>query len=373
MTINKSAFTLAEGRPACTTTQVAAKAAFTLAEVLITLAVIGIVAALTLPGLIQNHNEKAWSTAQSVFEKRLEVATKQMNTEEKLAGYANTIDFVNELKKYIKITKVCDSNDLTKCFESKILAADGQEIEVSNLKSSSQLAKEDWGTETIGVQFADGVGALIAYNPNTDQQPFNNQFSATAASMAILYDVSGYKNPNTLGKDVNQNANVTDLGCRINPDLLDGICITKILSPDSGYSPITYDECVELKNNGQLGIESCYSGISDDYWGGAVNACGGIQKMPNGEDLIKLAQYLYNDKSINTNTHISNLNLDINKANMFLAAYGNAAIINDGFNIWGVGYSGYNYYAYERHFMKNYTVMTTYMRNSPFLAVCINK
>ena len=191
MTINKSAFTLAEGRPACTTTQVAAKAAFTLAEVLITLAVIGIVAALTLPGLIQNHNEKAWSTAQSVFEKRLEVATKQMNTEEKLAGYANTIDFVNELKKYIKITKVCDSNDLTKCFESKILAADGQEIEVSNLKSSSQLAKEDWGTETIGVQFADGVGALIAYNPNTDQQPFNNQFSATAASMAILYDVSG--------------------------------------------------------------------------------------------------------------------------------------------------------------------------------------
>ena len=165
ITKRKSTFTIAEGgrRPLLNLCQ--RKSAFTLAEVLITLVVIGIVAALTLPGLIQNHNEKAWSTAQSVFEKRLEVATKQMNTEEKLAGYANTIDFVNELKKYIKITKVCDSNDLTKCFESKILAADGQEIEVSNLKSSSQLAKEDWGTETIGVQFADGVGALIAYNP----------------------------------------------------------------------------------------------------------------------------------------------------------------------------------------------------------------
>ena len=85
------------------------RVAFTLAEVLITLAVIGIVAVLTLPNLIQNHNQKAWSTAQDVFTKRLEVATRQMNTEEKLAGYESTMDFVNELKKYIKITRICDS------------------------------------------------------------------------------------------------------------------------------------------------------------------------------------------------------------------------------------------------------------------------
>ena len=65
--------------------------AFTLAEVLITLAIIGVVAVLTLPNLIQNYNQKAWDTAKNVFEKRLEVATRQMNTEEKLAGYASTI------------------------------------------------------------------------------------------------------------------------------------------------------------------------------------------------------------------------------------------------------------------------------------------
>ena len=79
------------------------KAAFTLAEVLITLAIIGVVAAITIPSLVKNYNEKAWSTAQKVFTERLEVATRQMNTEEKLAGYSNTMDFVNELKKYIKI------------------------------------------------------------------------------------------------------------------------------------------------------------------------------------------------------------------------------------------------------------------------------
>lgn len=57
------------------------KKAFTLAEVLITLAVIGIVAALTIPKLIQNNNQKAWDTAADVFNKRLEVAARVMNTQ----------------------------------------------------------------------------------------------------------------------------------------------------------------------------------------------------------------------------------------------------------------------------------------------------
>ena len=60
-------------------------AAFTLAEVLITLAVIGIVAVLTIPNLMQNNNQKAWDTAADVFNKRLEVAARVMNTQETLA------------------------------------------------------------------------------------------------------------------------------------------------------------------------------------------------------------------------------------------------------------------------------------------------
>ena len=293
-------------------------AAFTLAEVLITLAIIGVVAAITIPSLIQNYNEKAWSTAQSVFEKRLEVAVKQLNTEEKLAGYSSTMDFVNELKTKIKIINVCDSNNLSKCFESKILTADGQEVDAANLKTSAQLAKENWGTETVGVQFANGVNALIAYNPQTDQQPFNNQFSATEASMAILYDVSGYKNPNTLGKDVNQNANVTDLGCMINPDLLGGMCISKILAPDTGYSPMSAADCEAQK--GDLGISSCY--YNNDYWAGAVKACGGTSNMPTMEQLGQLATYVYNyDGTIGAQQDISSgLTLDTEKAAQFLSA-----------------------------------------------------
>ena len=46
------------------------RVAFTLAEVLITLAIIGVVAAITIPSLVKNYNEKAWGTAQDVFTKR---------------------------------------------------------------------------------------------------------------------------------------------------------------------------------------------------------------------------------------------------------------------------------------------------------------
>ena len=340
------------------------KPAFTLAEVLITLAIIGVVAAITIPSLVKNYNEKAWGTAQDVFTKRLEVATRQMNTEEKLAGYSNTMDFVNELKNKIKIINVCDSNNLSKCFESKILTADGQEVDAANLKTSAQLAKENWGTETVGVQFANGVNALIAYNPNTDQQPFNNQFSATEASMAILYDISGHKNPNTLGKDVNQNANVADLGCMINPDLLGGMCISNIISPDE-YGPLTEAECEAQK--GDLGIGAC--SYDADYWAGAVLACGGVSNLPSQDQLTQLANYLYNTDSVSSSETTSSLAMDTTKASQFLSA---SPYTDSRFRVWSAQEHSQTS-SYRRYF---HPTATGWYRDARYsssdLAVCIS-
>ncbi len=87
------------------------KIGFTLAEVLITLAIIGIVAALTIPTLVQNYQERAWNTASQVFQRKLGEALRVMNVQGTLAGYTTTEAFVNELSKHIKITRICD-NDL---------------------------------------------------------------------------------------------------------------------------------------------------------------------------------------------------------------------------------------------------------------------
>ena len=54
------------------------KLGFTLAEVLITLAIIGVVAAMTIPTLIANYQQRSWDTAASVFNRRLGEALKVM-------------------------------------------------------------------------------------------------------------------------------------------------------------------------------------------------------------------------------------------------------------------------------------------------------
>ena len=257
-----------------------------------------------------------------------------------------------------------------KCFESKILTADGEEVDAANLKTSAKLAKEDWGTETVGVQFANGVNALIAYNPQTDQQPFNNQFSATEASMAILYDVSGHKNPNTLGMDVNQNANVKKLGCMINKNLVGGMCISQILAPGTGYSPMTLEECNQAVSDGELGIKACY--YDGDYWAGAVAKCDGVSNMPTESQLIDLAKYVYNTDSINGGTSTtSGLTLDTTKASQFLSASPGQSF--GWFYVW----SGQEYSingAYNRCFNSTTTYWGSYGRDlSNRLAVCVDQ
>ena len=96
------------------------KFAFTLAEVLISLGIIGIVAALTIPALVMQNQQRAWDTAANLFEKRLESALQTMNTQLILSGYKTTEDFVNELSKHLNITKICTNDDLKSCFEDTV-------------------------------------------------------------------------------------------------------------------------------------------------------------------------------------------------------------------------------------------------------------
>ena len=338
--------------------------AFTLAETLITLAIIGVVAAITIPSLVKNYNEKAWATAQDVFTKRLEVATRQMNTEEKLAGYSSTMDFVNELKNKIKITKVCDSSELTMCFAKTITTANNLTYDTET--DLAQLTKEDWGTGTVGVQFANGVNALISYNPNTTQDPYNNQFAASAESMAIIYDVSGYKNPNALGKDINVNGNVKPLDCLIKSDLVGGMCINKILGPQNGgYGPLTKAQCEEQKDD--LGISECY--YDNDYWAGAVAKCGGVSKMPSQEQLIQLAKYVYNNDSINSSGYTDDLTLDPEKAAQFLSA----SPVSNHFYVWYGQQYGRERAEYQS-FDPSYTYLNIVTRDlSNRIAVCLDQ
>ena len=77
--------------------------AFTLAEVLITLGVIGVVAALTLPTLISTMHTKAMERKEQVFNHRLTNGLREMAVKSTLTGYDDTYEFAKELGQHYKI------------------------------------------------------------------------------------------------------------------------------------------------------------------------------------------------------------------------------------------------------------------------------
>ncbi len=291
------------------------KFAFTLAEVLITLSIIGIVSALTLPTVVKNYQTKAWKTSADVFEKKLTNALSFMNSQSTLAGYKSTEDFVNALSKNMKILKVCNNNELSSCFEQSITwnvldISLGIETEtslnISDLKTASDFGQNNWNTNILGVNFGDGVTGLIAYNPACRQKPLNNQYTGIDC-VAVMFDTSGFKNPNSYGKDISS-INVKNLsGCFFK---IDGVCFEK---PFDEITPISSSECESIKND--FGIGECCpycDSSSGDYWGGAVKQCGGVKFLPSSEQLTKIARYVYGNNLLDSGD-TRNLNLNIEK------------------------------------------------------------
>ncbi len=269
---------------------------FTLAEVLITLAIIGVVAAMTIPTLVANYQEKSWNTAASVFNRKLGEALKVMNAQSALAGFATTRDFVDELSKHIKIIKTCNSNELDICFASEF-STNEKTYKIEELKQAKNLNKDgNYGTETIGVVFVDGVTALIAYNPNATQDPFSNQVVGVNSSgkgkdlsiglgtdaLAILYDVTGFGNPNIYG--TGDSGKLKDIR-GINVSIKTG---ADILILGTNYSP------VDCSDSTAEGYEYCNAndiskGYTSNYWVGAKKACAEQgMKLPTMAELTAL-------------------------------------------------------------------------------------
>ena len=274
------------------------KIGFTLAEVLITLAIIGIVAALTIPTLVQNYQERAWNTASQVFQRKLGEALRVMNVQGTLAGYTTTEAFVDELSKHIKITRICENDDITTCFADKV-TWDGEEVEMSKIKTSKNFGKDDWDTNTVAVQFANGVNGVIAYNPDCRQNQFSNDVITVGETgistdcLAMLYDVDGFKNPNNRGDDLKDIGNIALDGSNCAIELSDGTCFTAPFKPTA----MSLSDCEAQK--GELGISGCY--YDPDYWAGAVKACHDMgSSLPSQEQLDQLARDLYPGATISS-------------------------------------------------------------------------
>lgn len=173
------------------------KRAFTLAEVLITLGIIGVVAALTMPVLSQKlEDQKNMSSLKKVYSV-LQQATNLAISEHEAPEYWGMVDnsaesvteVYNYYKPYFNMMRECQNKPGCWAYPTK------------NLDGSVYWAAHDTSWYQYAFTLTDGVNVLIdIYSKSTIRSSLGNNVDMDCAVFWV--DVNADKLPNQIGKDI---------------------------------------------------------------------------------------------------------------------------------------------------------------------------
>ncbi len=147
--------------------------AFTLAEVLITLAIIGIVAAMTIPTLVSNYQKKQTvvklKQAYALLQQIMQFSVMENGSPSKWDYDLDNISFINKyFAPYVKIMEITDVYEIT--------SLDGK-VHGKNISQVAQLTN----------------GNTLFYLPH---------INGTVIWLTLIVDLNGKSNPNIVGKDI---------------------------------------------------------------------------------------------------------------------------------------------------------------------------
>ncbi len=177
---------------------------FTLAEAIIVIAVIGVVAAITLPTLISDFSNKIYDAREKNISNKVSQAVLTMKAMSDLGTiYESTDDFVDELEKHLKIIKRCDASHLTECWSSKkVINSSKRTVDVSEYTTGRNFNVFSSPSDVVGLVLGDGAPIILAYTPT----PIDMTDSIDKALSVIdfVMDVNGAAGPNSekTGDDV---------------------------------------------------------------------------------------------------------------------------------------------------------------------------
>lgn len=172
------------------------KCGFTLAEVLITLGVIGVVAALTIPVLVQNADEKATVTklkkVYSTLSNAYNLAVKDNGTPDTWGiSSVGAPESLSTLVPYLNINKDCTDGSLG-CFPNGVL--------YTYMKGGNDTLYNNYGIPKV--RLSDGT-LLAGYgNSATCSQSFGPTQALSNTCAEYYVDVNGDKGPNQWGRDM---------------------------------------------------------------------------------------------------------------------------------------------------------------------------
>ena len=195
------------------------KKSFTLAEILLVIGILAVVAIMTIPELVTNVTQYTFNTSSAVFGAKLREAANQMNVNDELTGYSTNEQFADAFTKYVKVSKRCDSTNLNKCFVPQFKTGSGQDvITMSDLRTSYDLGIFHNTNPLVGFTLLNGTSFIMAYDPNCAVNPADvaNLNIDKTYCMSIVYDVNGASSPNVMAKDIiTLNATLTACDARI--------------------------------------------------------------------------------------------------------------------------------------------------------------
>ena len=98
------------------------KFAFTLSEVLVTMSIIGVISALTVPTLINSYQRKAYSVQLRKVVNDISNAVDMLITEEGKTKFSATTEYANLdtfITRRLKTIKTCSKDETNQCFASE--------------------------------------------------------------------------------------------------------------------------------------------------------------------------------------------------------------------------------------------------------------
>ena len=213
------------------------RSAFTMAEILLSLTIIGVVAAITLPSLTGNINERTWNTQRKALYARFSQALPLMDA---LNGYGTLAEMTDSatgstsiedttaetfvtsgLSKVLKINNICDNEHLEDCgVTSKITTLNGSQIDMPT--TMQELNEKMVGsysnthdkfslldTKAAAFETQNGESITVFYNPrclgSLNEMPAGlggGFYMQPKVCANFIYDLNGNKGPNTVGKDI---------------------------------------------------------------------------------------------------------------------------------------------------------------------------
>lgn len=265
--------------------------AFTLAEALATLGVIGVVATFLIPAVIIDVRDNMFKAQKQGFITNFKEAirmvdmkdgainkassvteTKDENGNVTHAAQTETENFLKEhLANSLTLARVCDSDDLESCgfltTTNNVYQYPNGGGMVPSSKFSSIATSINASNDTWGAITGNGVSMYVSYNKNCKGDILSGTTPVESTPcINIIYDVNGSDAPNIVGKDVGFLTVFGNKNPRVGAPLLHNIQVLSNTNETKGL-----EHCEKFSKRGDLGLPTYEEGRSISINYGILN------------------------------------------------------------------------------------------------------